>query len=256
MPEIDSGAPSERLYGSQEAAKLLGVHRSTINTLVRRHLLVPDEVTPGGHLRFRRTTLDAFHDRLAARAATRAGATATALRLLADVARLLVRERPLAELCASMTTSIPRALPGVDLCVIWRVTPRPGDPQALTEISSWGLPDDVRTHFNRLRTTFKFAATIALRTQTPQYCEDATATPQPTGITAISRIWPVGHYAALPIIVRGAAVAVMVCAGHTSCHFSVYDRTLLGALADLLAVAFLRERGAGGEQESGTEGNT
>jgi excisionase family DNA binding protein len=246
MLDVDVGTPSERLCGSQEAAKLLGVHRSTINTLVRRHLLVPDAVTPGGHLRFRRATLDAFRERLAARAAPRAGATATALRLLADVAHLLARERPLAELCASMTAGIPRALPGVDLCVVWRVTPRPGDPQALTVVSSWGLPDDVRTHFNRLRTTFKFAATVALRMQTPQYCEDASATPQPTGIATINHIWPVGHYAALPIIVWGEAVAVTVCAGHAPRHFSVHDRTLLGALADLLAVAFQRERGVSG----------
>jgi excisionase family DNA binding protein len=256
MPEIDSGAPSERLYGSQEAAKLLGVHRSTINTLVCRHLLVPDEVTPGGHLRFRRTTLDAFHDRLAARAATRAGATAAALRLLADVARLLVRERPLAELCASMTTSIPRALPGVDLCVVSRVVPHPEDRLAMAAIASWGLPDDVRARFNRLRTTFRFASTTAVRTLTPQYCEDATATLQHTGTAEINRIWPIGHYAILPIIAQGEAAGLIACAGHGPRHFSESDQTLLGALADLLAAAFLRERGAGGERESGTEGHT
>lgn len=244
MPVMDSAPPGERLYGSLEAAELLGVHRSTINTWVRRHLLVPDQVTPGGHLRFRRATLDAFRERLATEAATRASAALTSLPLLAEVARLLAHERPLDELCARLVADIPQLLPGVDLCVVWRVTPRPGDPQALSAIASWGFPDEVRTHFDRLRTTFKFPATVALRTQAPQYCEDVTAAPQLTGVAAISRIWQVGHYAALPIVVRTVGVGALVCAGHAPRYFSERDRILLGALADLLAVAFQRERDA------------
>lgn len=43
----------DRLVSTTEAARILGLHRSTINRLVHNDRLPVARRTPGGHLRFR-----------------------------------------------------------------------------------------------------------------------------------------------------------------------------------------------------------
>lgn len=230
----------ERLYGTQEAAKLLGLHRSTINMAVRKQLLIPDERTPGGHLRFRWATLAAFRERLAACPAT-GGATATAaVHLLADLCGLLAREARLEALGARIVAGLPEALPGIEICVVARVVAEPEDRLALRIIARTHMPDEAWARFEQLKTTFKFALTTVLRTLSPEYCQDTSAAALHTGTLELRRILALGSYAALPAVAGGRPVGVLLCSGPAPRHFTEHDQALLGAIADLLSVALAR----------------
>lgn len=230
----------ERLYGTQEAAKLLGLHRSTINKAVRRHLLVPDERTPGGHLRFRRATLEAFRRRLAVWPATGGGATTDPLHLLADLCGLLARDVQPELLAERIVTGLPRTLPGIEMCLVARVVAEPEDRLAPRIIARSQLPDEVWALFEQLKTTFRFALTSALRTLSPEYCQDVSAAPLHTGTLELRRIWALGNYAALPALAAGRPIGALMCAGPAPRRFTEHDRALLGAVADLLAIALAR----------------
>lgn len=230
----------ERLYGTVAAAKLLGLHRSTLNVAVRKHLLIPDERTPGGHLRFRRTTLEAFRERLAAWPATGGGAATAPLHLLADLCDLLARDVAPETFADRIVTGLPRALPGIEMCFVARVVAEPEDRLAPHIIARSHLPDEVWALFEQLKTTFRFAVTTVLRTLSPEYCEDASATPLHTGTLELRRIWALGSYAALPAISGGRPVGALICAGPAPRTFTEHDQALLGAVADLLAVALAR----------------
>lgn len=237
---VAEGAEQERPFGTQEAAKLLGLHRSTINVAVRKRLLIPDELTPGGHLRFRRATLEAFRERLAACPATGGGAATAPLGLLADLCGLLARNVSLDAFAAQIVAGLPRALPGVTMCAIARVVAEPDDRFSPRVIAHSQLPDEVRVRFEQLKSTFKFAVTTVLRTLSPEYCEDTAAAPLHTGTLELQRIWTLGSYAALPIVAGDRPVGALICAGPTPRHFTEHDQALLGAVADLLSVALAR----------------
>lgn len=230
----------ERLYGTQEAAKALGLHRSTINVAVRKRLLIPDERTPGGHLRFCRATLDAFRERLTAGPATGNGAATNAVCLLAELCDLVAREVSLDLLGAHVVAELPRALPGIEMCAIARVAAESQDRLAPQIIASSQLPDEVWSRFEQLKTTFRFAITTVLRTLRPEYCEDTSAAALHTGTLELRQMWALGSYAALPAIAAGRSVGALVCAGPTPRQFTDDDRALLSAVAGLLSVAVAR----------------
>lgn len=238
---VPEGAEREHLYGTQQAAKLLGLHRSTINVAVHRRLLIPDERTPGGHLRFRRATLDAFRERLAGCPATGGGVATAPLRLLADLCALLARNATPEELATRVAAGVPRALPGITMCTVARVVAEPDDRLAPRVIAQSRLPDEVLARFEQLKTTFKFAVTTVLRTLSPEYCEDTGAAPLHTGTLELQRIWPLGSYAALPMVAGERAVGALICSGPAPRHFTEHDQALLGAVADLLSVALVRQ---------------
>lgn len=239
-PAAAAPPPRERLYGTQEAAKLLGLHRSTINVAVRKRLLIPDERTPGGHLRFGRVTLEAFRERLAAGTATGSGAAAHPVCLLAELCRLVARDVSPELLSARLVTDLLRALPGIEVCAVVGVAAEPNDRLATRVIAHSQVPDEVLALFEQLKTTFKFALTTVLRTLSPEYCEDMSASPLHTGTLEVQQRWTLGSYAALPAVAAGRAVGGLVCAGPAPRHFTEYDRALLGAVTDLLSVAFAR----------------
>ncbi len=230
----------ERLSGTQAAARLLGLHRSTLNIAVRKGLLIPDERTPGGHLRFRRTSLEAFRDRMSAWPATGSGVATAPVHLLADLCGLLARGVAPETLAERIVIGLPRALPGIEMCYVARVVAEPDDRLAPRIIARTSLPDEVWTLFEQFKTTFRFAVTTVLRTLSPEYCQDASAAPLHTGTLELRRIWALGSYAALPAIAAGRPVGALMCAGPAPRHFTDHDRALLGAVADLFAIALTR----------------
>ncbi|MFI5274028.1 MAG: GAF domain-containing protein [Ktedonobacterales bacterium] len=232
---------SERLLGTQEAAKLLGLHRSTLNMAVRRRLLIPDEQTPGGHLRFHPATLETFRERLVVCPATGAETAAAPMRLLTDLLCLLAHEGPLEALCGRVIDIVPRALPGIAICLIARAVVEPDGRLMPQTIAASQLPEEVITRFEQIKTTFKFATIIAMRTLSTQYCEDVFTEQIHTGTRELLRIWPLGCYAVVPVALHGQTVGVLVCTGPAPRHFTDHDKALLGAVADALAVAFRRQ---------------
>src|SRR5262245_9493289 len=109
MPGGAPDAHEEHLYGAQEAARFLGIHRSTLHLAVKRNILVPDSKTPGGHLRFRRETLDAFAVRLAHEAVT------STTSLLSSLGRTLTLPNGPQEFCHLAVARIRETLPDLSL---------------------------------------------------------------------------------------------------------------------------------------------
>ncbi|HEX9069006.1 MAG TPA: hypothetical protein VF807_09565, partial [Ktedonobacterales bacterium] len=69
--ELGSATPdSSPLLSSSQAARRLGIHRSSLHLAVKQRLITPDLVTPGGHHRFFVETVDTFASHVATRSVT------------------------------------------------------------------------------------------------------------------------------------------------------------------------------------------
>src|SRR5262249_48602967 len=132
MPRRPSPDPDEQLLGAQTAANHLRIHRSTLHLAVRQGTLVPDARTAGGHVRFKRETLDAYCARFSMGGpATGESAVAAPMRALAELAQLLATTAPLEAVGEAAVAGVRRALPGIDACAVAMVRPEAGDPHAL-----------------------------------------------------------------------------------------------------------------------------
>lgn len=228
---------TEPLLGAQEAARLLGIHRSTLHIAIHRQLLIPDARTQGGHVRFRRETLEAFREQVMGLAVTSPTSVFAPMEILAELAHLLAERQPVEEIASVAIRGITHALHGIDGCIISAVVPEPHDRLALHVLARYGLPENVIARFERLRTTYKFATTAALRTLETQICENTATEPLHTGTAEIHRIWPLGAYLALPLVKDGEALGVLLCVSRHPRTFSERERTFLGGVADMLTVA-------------------
>src|SRR5262249_27360854 len=137
-------------------------------------------------------------------------------------------------------TGIRRALPGIDACGVSLVRPTPGDPHTLTSLFQQGVPQEVVDNYERLRHTFRFAATTALRTLEPEICEEVIPGRTYTGTQRVMRIWRLGAYASFPIIAAGKPLGLLTCLSQTPRRFSTSERAFLQAMADELALAIRR----------------
>lgn len=237
MPDHHPGAAREQWYGAQDAARLLGIHRSTLNAAVRQGLIVPDQFTPGGHARFRQETLEAYRTHLTdAAAASHQGALAPA-RVLAEVAHLLIAPTPLEQVAGTVVEGIRHALPGVDMCCIAARTGDSADRFRMRVLAQHGFPHWIFTDYSRYRSTFRFATTAALQSLEPQFCEDSAHEKLFGGTTRLFRLVPLGAYAVQPIVWRIEALGVIACVYQHPHVFDEAERMLLQGVADELATA-------------------
>lgn len=245
MLETEMPVPANGMVGALEAARMLGIHRSTLNLAVRRGWIVPDARTPKGHVRFRPETLAQMRERLAGGSVTGDGMLRAPIHALAELGRLLAEGRPIEELAEAVLDGMRRALPGSDMCLVARVAPTPRDRLALRVIARWHVPDAMRADFARLSTTFRFAATSALRALEPEVCENTSCQPIHTGTAHLCRVWPIGAYAVFPIAACGEPLGVLVCVSQAPRRFAAHEREFLRGLAGALAPALARERRSG-----------
>lgn len=254
MLAAETREPESGMVGALEAARILGIHRSTLNLAVRRGRIVPDARTPRGHLRFKRETLVEVCESLAGGSMTGDSMLRAPIRALAALGRLLAEGRPLEELAEAALDGMRRALPGSEMCLIAQVVPTPRDRLSLHVIAHWHLPDAIREDFARLSTTFRFAATSALRTLEPEVCENTSCQPIHTGTAHLGRAWPIGAYAVFPITACEAPLGVLVAVSQTPRRFAAHEREFLRGLAEMLAPALARERRPG-IADYGEDGN-
>ncbi len=253
MLAVETREPASGMVGALEAARILGIHRSTLNLAVRHGRIVPDARTPRGRLRFKRETLARIHDQLAGGSMTGDSMLRAPIRALAALGRLLAEGRPLAELAETALDGMRRALPGSEMCLVARVVPTPRDRLSLRVIAQWQLPAAIRQDFARLSTTFRFAATSALRALEPEVCENTSCQPIHTGTAHLCRAWPIGAYAVFPIAACEAPLGVLVCVSQTPRRFAAHEREFLRGLAEMLAPALAHERqfGAAADGDAG-----
>lgn len=235
----------EQMYGTQEAARYLGVHRSTLHLAVRQGLIVPDERTPGGHVRFSKDTLNRFREQLASGSATGEESALAPLRAHATVAHLLAMQHTsdLREIGAEVVKWVNEVLHNVDACCVARYAPESYERFAFRMVAQKGFPKPVVTAFLRMQTIHAFAATTVLRTLQPEIQEDVAQQPVHAGTAWLSRTWPIGAYAVLPIVAGEKALGVLICVNQHPRHFSRQDVLFLRGMADLLAAAFVASRG-------------
>ncbi|MGH2487245.1 MAG: helix-turn-helix domain-containing protein, partial [Ktedonobacterales bacterium] len=172
MSDSDVGAAHERWLGAQEAAVFLGVHRSTLHAAARQGTIVPDGRTPGGHMRFALATLERFRDRLVSSPATGDGGTFAPVRALAMLAHQLVEQAGPDSIYMAAVAGVRSAIPGIDMCVLAIRVGDHGDDTSLRIAAQEGFPRWVFDEFRRLRGTFKFATTAALRSRESDFCEN------------------------------------------------------------------------------------
>lgn len=237
MPDHRPGAAVEHWYGAQEAARLLGVHRSTLNVAIRQGLIVPDQFTPGGHARFRQETLETYRARLTDSAATSREEMVAPARVLAEVAHLLTEPMELEQVANAVVEGIRHALPGVDMCCVAVRTGDPADRLRMRVLGQYGFPHWVFTDYTRYRSIFRFATTAALQTLKPQYCEDATRNAGFNGTAQLFRVLRQGAYVVQPILWGEESLGAIACVYRHPHPFDEAERTFLRGVADELAAA-------------------
>ncbi|HLJ80040.1 MAG TPA: GAF domain-containing protein [Ktedonobacterales bacterium] len=237
MPDHQPGAAGEQWYGAQEAARFLGVHRSTLNIAVRQGLIAPDQLTPGGHARFRRETLAAYRVHLTDSAATSREGVMAPARVLAEVAHLLTAPTKLEQVASAVVEGIRRALPGVDMCCVSVRSGDPADRNRMRLLAQHGFPHWIFTDYSRYRSMFRFATTTALQTLEAQFCEDATRDAVFSGTAHLFRSLRLGAYAVQPIMWNNEALGTIACIYQHAHPFDDAERTFLRGVADELASA-------------------
>lgn len=246
MSERALESTCKRMYGTQEAARYLGVHRSTLHLAVRQGLIVPDDRTPGGHVRFSKETLNRFREHLASASATGEETALAPLRAQASVAHLLATHQTsdLHEIGAEVVKRVCAVLRNVDTCCVVRCVPALHEHCRFRMVAQHGLPDAALAAFKRMKANYAFAATTVLQTLQPEICEDVTQQQVHSGTAWLSHTWPIGAYAVLPIVAIEEPLGVLICVSQHPRHFSRQDLLFLQSMADLLAVALDAARGS------------
>lgn len=234
MPRRASETPEEHLYGAQEAADFLGVHRSTLHLAVKRALLTPDSYTPGGHMRFRRETLDAYAAHLARQPAT------SSAHLLSHLARTLVLPDAAEAICRLAFSSIHHAVPALTMFGVAMRRPTTADPHALVHLTQQGFVPRLYDAYTQLRPNLDFAVNAVVRTGEPEICEDTTHTEAlRLGTERLVRRGGLGAYAILPLRHGDDTLGVLVAASRRRHRFPSGEVSFLQSVADDLAVALV-----------------
>jgi GAF domain len=224
---------TDRLLGIVEAARILGVHRSTLHLAVREHQLVPDARTPHGHVRFRLETIEAFRARLTDM--TGAGGSAVRLRTLTHIARLLAAGREREEICRSVLAAIRRLQPAVAIAYICSHAPTEQDPFELKVLASEGLSVDMIEAFSRLRPNHAFATTVALQTGKVELCDDASRGGLRPGSALLMQHMGMRSYAVVPILAEQRAIGVIALLSAKPQAFGSGEVAFMSVIADHLA---------------------
>lgn len=240
MSGRDVGAAHERWLGAQEAAVFLGVHRSTLHAAARQGTIVPDGRTPGGHMRFALATLERFRDRLVTSPATGDGGAFAPVRALASLAHQLVSPSDLESACVAAVAGVRSAIPGIEMCVLAIRSGDHGEDTRLRVAAQEGFPSWVFDEFRRLRGTFKYATTAALRSRESDFCENVAERSLHAGTERIVRGLGLRAYATLPLVANDEALGVLVCAARSPMTFSEHDRAFLRGVVDELAAMLAR----------------
>ncbi len=197
MPEDSAHGSGEHLYGAQEAAEFLGIHRSTLHLAVAHNVLVPDAHTPGGHVRFRRETLDEFTARLHCEPAT------SRSQLMCELVETLDDPEGDIAFCHRAFARIRQAIPAFTMCAVALSTPTPDDPHAIQPLVQEGFPEHLAPQYMAMRPRMEFATTTALRTHEPELCEDISRKRAlRMGTSSLLRRGELRCFAIIPIIVK------------------------------------------------------
>jgi excisionase family DNA binding protein len=236
----DAADDAAEWIGMVEAARLLGLHRSTLHLAIQQRQIQPDRYTPGGHVRFRRATLEAFRARLAD--APAAGGMSARIRELGSMARRLTLARDSAAICQTALDCICQAERNVDMCYIALHRPSERDPLGLQPVASWALPEGFFAFYERLRPSYDFTTTAVLASGEPRIYADTTEDRLPRGSSLLVRWTKTRSYAVLPILGRDRPIGVIVVLSRAPHTFGPSELLFLTGVAAQLSVALVSVR--------------
>lgn len=228
--------------GMVAASRYLGVHRSTLHLAVRQGEIQPDARTPGGHIRFRPDTLEAFKAHLVD--APAAGGTAARLRALAELPQEIITATSAPDACRTVLSRIRQVEPAVDMGYIAVIQPTDRDPVAMRPLAATAIPGGFFATYQRLRPNYDFAASTVLCSGQPRVFEDMLVEPLPRG-AALLRHWmkarahPVRSLVALPLVARQRPIGVLVLISAAPKAFGPNEMLFLTSIAGLLSVALV-----------------
>jgi excisionase family DNA binding protein len=242
MSDQNPRAAPEQWYGAQEAARLLGIHRSTLHLAVQHGLIVPDFVTPGKHLRFSQATLDAFSEHLRAEAATNEARFLAPIQILASLARTLTMPDGAARACQEAVTMLCESNIGIDMACVAASVDEPADRHGLQLVAQRGFPDWFFQEYGRLHPNLRLAPRRVVRTMEPVVCEDAMEVDaRENRALQLVKQANIRSYAVLPIPGPNGrtrrAYGVLVVASKPPRRLMQANANLLSIVADQLAVA-------------------
>lgn len=238
-----AGVARERFVGTQEAARRLGIHRSTLFLAVQRRVVVPDHVTPGGHYRFSETTLAKFREHMAREGVTSDEMAFAPMRTLAEIARDILPDADPHAACATALDGIAEALDGAEMCLVALRPTHATDCYTLRTAASRNFPEWMVAEYARHRHEgrVQYATKVVLRTGAPQVCEDTHTDPTYNGTASATRRAGIRAFAVFPIRCEEAATGVLVVASTHPHRFIERELTFLQGVADELG-ALLRTR--------------
>lgn len=227
------GLQEDKLVGANEAARFLGIHRSTLHQAVKNGVITPDLTTQGGHFRFSRATLDAFAVRIA-----REPVTALS-ELLPELTATLGAPDGRRALCLKAHERIAHGLPDLTVFAVLGVKLHARSLLDLEVIASVGLPDWYLPELIANVERKDYEVKHVLRTLRPRYFEDASASnsdPRPPTLSLVRR-GALHALAILPLTQDGEARGVLAVGSLHARKFRTPDVAFLQNTADELAIA-------------------
>ena len=237
MAHHDGDSHIESLFGALDAARYLGIHRSTLHLAVQRGTLVADNTTPGGHLRFRQETLDAFKRHFEHNPITRDESAIAPLEVLRTVSSNLSARRSAADVCQAAADSILHSGMGFDVVAVMLVNHDSGQPE-LETITSVGLTSEFITEWKQLfKQGTEIATSIVLRSFRPEVVGDTEREHLRYGTGHLVRLSGVRSYAVCPLARGAQGIGALVVASTAPHQFTASDRAFLNAISSELSLA-------------------
>jgi GAF domain len=230
--------------GIMDAARALGLSRSTLHKAVRKGSLVPDMRTPRGHVRFRPQTIEAYRQRLQETESRALAPPALPIAsekapagVLAEMARALVAGEDMQEIGRIALDGIRRVMPNAHMGYIARHAPTERDPWRVRMLALDHYPMEAIQAFGRLRPTYEFSLTAALQTGKIEGSGDTATEDVRSGSTLLMRLLQARSYVVLPILADQHPIGVMGVISRMSYAFGPGEVLFLSQVADQLAVA-------------------
>ncbi|HEY7832633.1 MAG TPA: helix-turn-helix domain-containing protein, partial [Ktedonobacterales bacterium] len=157
-----------KLFGIGEAARMLGVHRSTLHLAIQHQEIEPDLHTPRGHVRFTQETIEAYRAQVRDSPAAGSARPQFVQRLTHALA-----ENKLAPELANMTvTGLRKLVPKLPLALVLVREPHLNNPWHVSILASDGLNGAEIARLGALGSTREFSYIKALRDGTIVRCYD------------------------------------------------------------------------------------
>jgi GAF domain len=229
----NSMPPFTGLIASGAAALRLGLHRSSLYLAIKRGLITPDLMTPGGHARFSEATLDAYAKQLRHTFATRPSPTLKGQNLVHALGNEAGAEPSLLE----SLRQIQRKFPALTALGIVEPVPPSADAPAYRIAAQIGISSAILARFRQLFGRVSLSVPLVLARGEPIYLDDVSRQPpRASGTALLLRMASHRAYAVLPLIVGNRVRGTVGLSSAEPFAFTEQTRELLSDMAAELAL--------------------